>query len=187
MAPTPSLRVIKEFQYKGTLQRWSNRYHFLGGTPSDNTHWNTFMDNVVSAERAIHADTVTIVEAIGYNAGSELPVHSKAYVSTGQLVTTGGVECPGDCAVLVRYNTTARSVKNHPIYLFNYYHAVFRDLAGGPDALLPGEKAALENYTQAWLTGYTDGQNTYVRAGPNGASATSRVVEALITHRDFPD
>ena len=60
MAATPSIKVIKSFQYKGATRSFSNRYHFSGGTPSDATHWATLSDNVVAAEKALYAAHTTI-------------------------------------------------------------------------------------------------------------------------------
>jgi hypothetical protein len=86
----------------------------------------------------------------------------------------------------VRYSTTARSAKNHPIYLFNYYHGIGSDGSAGVDVLDASQKAALETYATAWMAGFSDGTITAVRAGPNGATATSRLVLPEVRHRDFP-
>lgn len=140
----------------------------------------------MAAERHIHKSSVTIVSAVGYAGGSELPVHSKTYTTAGDGTFSGAVEVPGEVAALVRYSTTARSTKNHPIYLFNYYHHMGYPSGGPTDDLEGGTKAALETYADAWLAGFSDGTITAVRAGPNGATATSRFVEPKLTHRDFP-
>lgn len=186
MAPTPSVRIVKEFDYRGSTQQFSNRYHFTGGTPADNTHWNTLFDAIEADELPIYTSDITIVEAVAYDAGSDVPVHTKTYADAGTGSFFGSTKCPGDCAALIRYATAAVSVKNHPIYLFNYYHGVMRDLAGDADDVNSAQLTALEEYADDWLAGFSDGTNTYVRAGPNGANATSRIVKPEITHRDFP-
>ncbi len=186
MAPTPSVRIVKSFDYRGNAQEFSNRYHFTGGTPADNTAWNTLFDAVVADEKEIFQADITIVKAVGYAAGSEVPVHDKVYTVAGTGSFFGSALCPGDCAALVRYATAAKSSRNHAIYLFNYYHGVLRDTGGDADDLNGPQKTALEEYADDWLAGFSDGTNTYVRAGPNGANATSRIVKPEITHRDFP-
>ena len=185
MAATPSVKITKSFLYRGVTRTFSNRYHFNGGTPADTAHWNTLFDAIVLAEKAIHAPAVTITLATGYAAGSEVPVATKTYTTTGTRTVTGSAG-PGDAASLVRYSTTARTSKNHPIYLFNYYH--YPDLQAAPnnDKLTTVYVSALDTYGGAWISGFSDGTNTYVRSGPNGATATGHLSEPLVTHRDLP-
>lgn len=174
--------------FKGGTRKTSNRYHFLGGTPADATHWHTLMDNVTTAEKATQLSTVTIVEAIGYAAGSDVPVATKVYSLAGTGAGGAGAQfTPGEVSLLVRYSTSARSTKNHPIYLFNYYHHV---LVGGTSALCDTLDTTLTGhyltYANAWISGFSDGTNTYTRAGPNGQAALGAIVEEWATHRDFP-
>lgn len=127
-----------------------------------------------------------IVEAIGYAAGSEVPVFSKTYALAGTLTVSDGEPCPGDVAGLVRYTTTARTSKNHPVYLFNYYHGVYTYTSGSPDEWSHQQGTQVITYAGDWLSGFSDGSLTLVRAGPNGATATGLLAEPMLTHRDFP-
>lgn len=185
MAPTPSLKVSKTFMFRGAPRIFTNRYHFNGGVPADDAAWGTFMDAVVAAEVAIFKAETEIVQVDGYDAGSDLPVFTKAYTSDGTGTFFAAVETPGQDAALIRYSTTARSTKNHPIYLYNYYHECYSDGAHTADDLDPDQLGAMETYADAWMAGFSDGTNTYVRAGPNGATAEARLVHPFITHRDF--
>jgi hypothetical protein len=189
MAATPSLKVTKSFTYRGVTRQFSNRYHFNGGVPADAAHWTTFSDAVVTAEKAIFAPAVTIVKTTGYLAGSEVPVFTKTYSTAGTLSTGTCTIAPGDVAALIRYATTARTSKNHPIYLFNYYHGAYTLAGGGgnQDSLCTAQATAMGTYAGVWIgAGFSDGTNSYVRAGPNGATAVGQLVEALVTHRDLP-
>jgi hypothetical protein len=188
MATTPSIRVVKTFMFKGGLRQWSNRYHFNGGTPADATHWHTLMDNVTTAEKACLQTGDTIVEALGYAAGSDVPVATKTYSVAGTFSPGANDHAsPGECSALVRWSTGARSVKNHPIYLFSYFHHVLYDSTFTSADKLPSDlKSAYGTYAAAWITGFSDGSITAVRASPNGAVATGYIVEEYITHRDFP-
>lgn len=188
MATTASLRVVKSFSFKGGTRLWSNRYHFNGGTPADASHWHTLMDAVTTAEKAVHDSGVTIVSAYGYAAGSDVPVASKTYSLAGTKTYSAGHDrLPGEAVALVRWATAGRTVKNHPIYLFSYYHGVHYDGSNtNSDKVDATLVTALGTYATSWITGFSDGSITAVRAGPQGDAATGMLVEEYVTHRDFP-
>lgn len=174
------------------MQRsFSNRYYFSGGTPADASHWTTFSDAVVTAEKAVHMPYASggadITETFGFAAGSEIPVFSKTY-STAGTASVSGSFVPGDVAALVRYSTAARSTKNHPIYCFSYYHAI--TVTTSPalmDNLASGLVTAHGTYATAWVsTGFSDGANTYKRTSPSGHDCTGYLVLPQVTHRDLP-
>lgn len=186
-----SIRVVKNFTYRGVVRQFSNRYHFGTHLPPDSTHWTTLSDAIVTAEKAIFpplaSGGATIVETVGYAGGSEVPVFTKAYTTDGTLTATGWNACPGDTAALIRYSTSDRSVKNHPIYCFNYYHACSNNgSAATVDNLQTGQKAAMNTYAAAWITGFSDGTTTVNRSRPSGDLCTGALVEPLLTHRDLP-
>lgn len=191
MATAPSIRIDKQFTYRGVLTTYSNRYHFSGGTPPDSTHWTTFADAVTAAEKAIHFLVASggskIINAVGYAGGSEIPVFQKTYALDGTGSFGGFVAAPGDAAGLIRYSTPDRSSKNHPIYCFNYYHGVGTSgVFATKDTLIATQATAFGTYAAAWIAGFSDGSTTYHRSRPNGNAVTGSFVEPLLTHRDLP-
>ncbi len=186
-ASSPSLKVTKSFLYRGGSRLWSNRYYFNGTTPPDSTHWTTFSDAVVTAEKAAHWDFTTIVETQGYAAGSDVPVFSKTYSTAGTIASSGITRAPGDAATLLRWSTASRTSKNHPLYLFNYYHGVCTSGATTPDVVQASQVSFLGTYAALWITGISDGTVSHHRCGPNGDLATGQLVSAVVRHRDFPN
>lgn len=174
--------------FKGGTRDFSNRYHFLGGTPADATHWHTLMDAVVAVEKACYESNITIIEGLGYAAGSDVPVATKVYSTAGTGSFAGVSLCPGECVALVRYSTSARTSKNHPVYLFNYYHGVTASTSGftTTDNVGSTQRTNLGTLASDWIAGFSDGTITCTRAGPNGQAATGSLVEEYVTHRDFP-
>jgi hypothetical protein len=186
VADTASIRVIKTLPFRGGTREWSNRYHFTGGAPSSLTRWADLADAITDAEQAVLADFVTIVKTVYYAEGSDVPLGEDTWDKDGAGGFALSQVTPGQDAALVRYETAARSVRNHPIYLFNYYHGAMRDTSAGTDDLNSAQQAALQTYAAAWLDGFSDGVVDHSRAGPRGAAATGYTVSDWITHRDFP-
>lgn len=176
---------------RGVLRSWSNRYHLQGGTPADSGHWTTLANAIVTAEKAIYMPLASggskIIEAVGYNGGSDIPVFTSSYTTDGTGSFASFYPNPPDVAAVIRYSTPDRSSKNHPVYCFNYVHTV----SGGPstthiDALNAAQKTALQTYAAAWIAGFSDGTLTLVRARPNGNACNGYVVLPDLSHRDLP-
>jgi hypothetical protein len=191
VAATASIRIIKEFTYRGALRRFSNRYCIGTSAPPDAGHWTTLADAICLAEKSVFAQQsgggAKVVEAIWYGVGSEIPIFSKVYALDGIGSFLGGTAVPGDVAMIIRYSTPDRSTKNHPVYCFNYYHGMI-GLSSGNQGDVPhaGQHAALATYGAQWLTGFSDGVTTFKRARPSGDLCNGVLVPTYFTHRDLP-
>jgi hypothetical protein len=186
MAATPSVKIVRVGSYRAGSKQWSNRFHFAGGTPADLTHWTTLVNNIVAAEKPCLSPDAGYVEAVCYAAGSDLPLHTISLSGSGSMSGSGANAVPLETCALLRWTTDQRTSKNHPIYLFSYMHDVFVANTGSHEAVLAAERTLLSAYAASWTSGFSDGTNTYPRAGPNGAVAQSGTCEQYFSHRDFP-
>lgn len=190
MAATPSVIVTYEVPAGASTELVTNRYHFNGGTPADGAHWDALFDAIVAAFKVCLLGSCTIRQCDGYPAGSNVAVRTKTYAQVGTIAAIGADSnlLPGFCCALVRWSTTARTTKNHPIYLYSYIHGVADNGASATTSqqLDSLQKAAIETYAQTWWqTGFSDGTNSYTRAGPNGTSATARFVDPYVRDHDL--
>jgi len=186
VAATPSLKVQYTVNRFGGSHTVSNRYHFNGGTPANSGAWTTFSDAVVTAFKAVIPPSATIIGTTGYAAGSEMPVFSKVYSTAGTQSLTGQEKLPSDCAIQLKWTTTARSSRNHPVYLWNWIHAVIKTAGTSGESVATPQVTSCDTYAAAWISGFSDGTNTLVRAGPNGATAVGHVTDVYVRHRDIP-
>jgi hypothetical protein len=183
MAAQASITTIKTFDYRGAAEEWSNTYHFGPGAPNTPTKWKALADAVIAAEKVPLQASHTIIRAYGHLAGVaardweyDYALHSASVA--GQQTLSGGFYPAGDEAIWVRWPTAVKSSKGKPIYLRSYMHGCIHkaDTIPERDELLAAQKTAYETFGEAWVTGFSDGTDTYTRRGPNGAVGLTGVM-----------
>ncbi len=185
MAALPSIKISKTIDFRGGTKTWSNRYHFDGGVPANHADWVSLAVDIAADEKACYTSRVGMLGWTGYLAGSDLPFDSGTLTGTGTLTTTGNQPNVSEAAVLLRFSTTQRTSKNHPIYLFKYLHDARWATGGDPDIPFSGQVTAMNGFGTNLVNGYTVSGLTHHYAGPNGAVAQGHTVETYVTHRDF--
>lgn len=184
----PSLQVEVTGYYKGGTRIWTNRHYLSGGVPANGTEWAALAAAVAASFKDCLTGNSTITGYNGYLAGSDVPVYNATVSISGTLSVSGtGSRTPLGNVALVRWSTASRSSKNHPVYLYSYVHDVCYDnTVAGDDFLWGSQKTPLQTYAGDWVSGFSDGTHTLIRASAQGHIATGALVEDYISHRDFP-
>jgi hypothetical protein len=178
--------MIFTMPYRGGTKTWSQLWHFNGGAWQDQTHFDTLSDNLWNEVKSVTLASVTLVETIAYNPGSSLPVYTKSYGAAGTYTDTSNPQAMGEVCMLWRFTTDQRSTKNHPIYLFKWFHHTQSDGSSSPDVLRSGIHSTCSSVISAIVAGLSDGTLTRVYCGPRGAVAQSGTCESNLYVREFP-
>lgn len=189
----PSLTIVKQFTYRGNDEIWSNTYFMDGDLPSSPSSWKTLADAVIADEVPLYMSDVSVVKAIGHQAGESVAVWSYDYLAVAESVPGTYVDADafaesGDTAAWIRWSTDALTSKGKPIYLRSYFHPAYVDNASGHhDEIAAAWIANAEEYGADWIAGFADGDAVvHHRAGPHGVAglaasaspdATTRTLE----------
>ncbi len=181
----PSIKVTVQSPRRGGTVNWSNRWFFTGSNFTGGQF--TALVALLQAEYTLVVPTTsTIIEYTRYDSGSDVPVTTNSVSVAGTLAATGRQYLPSDCAVLMRFSTSQRTSKNHPIYLFKYFHAVMEDTSGNGESVATLQKSRYDAFANDAVSGFNDGTSTRHITGPYGAVAIGQTVSAYVHHRDFP-
>lgn len=182
MPDTPSIVINKIFTYRGQPEEWSNRYHFVGSTPSSLAGWKDLALAIWAQERTFLNTTTKFNGFLGYVAGDET---ANAIMGPDDLTTAeksagvlSGSNVPGDTAAWVRWATGTRNSKGRPIYLRKYFHGVGTT---GTDAIVGTAATAMAAYGTKMADGTLPGG--FKIAAPQGAIGTTVKVPTYVTTR----
>lgn len=186
MATNSRIRVKVSSPYEGGTREWSCGFYFSGADPTT-AEWEVLADNVRDAFKLCLPDTYEIIESIGYDSSSDIAAFTRTEAAGGSLPATGTMyRLPLFCAGLIRWSTSVRSSKGHPIYCFNYVHGPIAQGGADKERLDPTQVSAMATFAAHWVTGFSDGSGTRIRTTPGGAEVQGSNAQAEVTHRDFP-
>jgi hypothetical protein len=87
---------------------------------------------------------------------------------------------------VARFATTKKSEKNHPVFVYSYYHGAMNIGTGADgDSVDPTQLAAFGPAMGFWHNGLVAGGRTYKRTTPSGQLVTGSFVHPEVGHRDF--
>lgn len=151
------VRTDKSFTYRGQPERWSNKYHLTGATPSGPTEWDAILAALTTAEKALFTPSTTIVYASCYTSDTGPAVYTKDYTLTTPIAGTRTVlnsQMAGDQAAWVRWWAGQYNTRGKMIYLRKYFHGGEIAASGG-DSLSSGYKTALTTFGNLMISGLT--------------------------------
>jgi hypothetical protein len=174
MPDTPSITLVKEFDYRGRPEEWSNTYHFKGAaTPDEDGQWSNMILAVWDEERKVIQSSSKLVRAYGYAAGNESSVFQWDLTGEDPAALVGqnavsGINMAGDQAVWIRAKIGTGST-GKKVYIRKYYHDVPLGAQGG-DVIHPLAVPLLQTLAETLIDGSILGDWTW--CGPQGQDAT---------------
>lgn len=188
---TPATRVgVKvefTFTWRGVTKQWGQLYHFDGPTTwASQGQFDTFCTALWNSMKVYIPARNTCTTMTAYNAGSFLPVFTHSISAAGTYTDTSNPQAPGEACMLMRFLTDARSTKNHPIYLYKWFHGMQTNGSTAPDVLRAGIASTAAGGVSDLIAGFSDGTNTRKYCGPRGAVAQTGTVESDLHMREFP-
>jgi hypothetical protein len=182
----PAITIVQSFLYRGQPEEFSNKYHFLGPAPGDDTSWEALTSNLVDALRAFNTSAVTFHRAYGYNDGDQPSVWSYDWTvpgppPAGNITTPTTPVPPGDAAAWLRFDTTKRNSKGKMVYCRKYFHGIHQQNEPNHDLV----DTSQEQYMTAFGHKCIDGtiSSVFRVCTPDGHPASNPVVGTFLTTR----
>lgn len=181
-----AVTIIKEMDYRGTLEEWSNTYLLDGTTPTNPTEWKTLFDAIILSEKQCYTNLSKVIRAYGYTDESDLAIASYDYKAASATVQgtltpagTGTYAWAGDQAGWLRLRAGI-NVKGKPVYLRKYFHSGTSPNTT-PDILVAGVKTAYVAHGNKMIDGTLPGGMKWIAKG--GTVGTLPTASSYVTTR----
>lgn len=186
MPDTPSITLVKQFDYRGATEEWSNTYHFNGDTPGNEAEWKALGLAIYATEKAILRSDVKLCQLYGYEAGNntsvaqiDLRIGTDALIP-GTLSMSGIYPLSGDQAVSARARIGVSST-GKKVYVCKYWHGSGKASTATADGVASAAASAMETHVAAMLDGSLPGDAVW--SGPQGQEAIDPFVRPYVTTR----
>jgi hypothetical protein len=187
--------ITKRADFQGRTEEWSNVYCY-DTAASSGAQFQAIIDDLVTAEKAVHSTQVTYVRAMVYTTqglNGILDLGAKYYETTlsGAGTATAGV-LYRECAFLVKWPmdpTTDIFGRSYHRALKKWLHSC-TDLGGGAaiqqgnGAIAAPATTILNTYANAVITA-VDG-SALVAPGTGDGPTGGHVIHPYLEHRQFP-
>jgi hypothetical protein len=174
-----------ESEYRGGTKEWSQLYHFTGPAWTLTT-FNDFTDALLPDLRNCLDNAHTVTGRIAYDAGSSVPVFDEGLSLAGTSTATGGIRAALEACGLARFTTDQRTTKNHPIYLYKWFHGVWAADNPRPELLSGTLRTQIGTFAALIVAGVSDGVQVRQYCSPRGAVAQDHLIEEYLHMREFP-
>ncbi len=157
MAPY-AYSITKRFTFRGAVEEFSNVYHY--DHPPAFTDFDGAVDDLVEAEKLIHAPAVTFVRARAWGPTDQGPAASttrlmRDLTGTGQLVASGG-NIYKELAVVISWYVGRAPLSGRKRFLRKYIHCSARPsssaTSGGDDVLTATDLAPFVTFASSIKT-----------------------------------
>lgn len=184
----PGVVLYKTFTYRGNDEEWGNTYHFVGDAPSSPSDWRDLVDDLVTLEKTVLWNEVTIERAICYEDTDHSSVYSydlSAFAGTvaGTINAVSESAAPqeGGTSYMARWDTGRRSTKGKPIYLRKYWHPALSG-AFTPDVIVSGVVTLVSTFASNVMSSSSSWPGL---AGPDGVAPVGYLAQTYANYRDL--
>lgn len=176
MALPLRVTIVKEFEYRGAAEEWSNTYGFSGAALTDYQAMLDFCGTLAAVEANVYLGTCKATRALVYQPGSivadrsiDFGVELGGDVPGALVVGSNAQEWAGDQAGWIRGKIGVNS-KGRPVYVRKYFHAGASEQGGQTDATIAGWRTAAEGVLTLLTNGSMPGGRKW--CGPDGEMVT---------------